>query len=85
MTELEARLSDARTRLTELQQEARAGRRLQALLGLSALTSELISYVLEQTAEQFRAIPSGRSHREAAAPATQGQQRRGDAAKAQAP
>lgn len=53
MSELEARLSKARTQLTELLQDARAGRRPQVLLGLIALSSELLSIVVEQTADQL--------------------------------
>lgn len=54
MTELSARISRARTRLTELQQDERAGRRAQVLVGLLALAGELVTLVLEQTAEQLR-------------------------------
>lgn len=58
MSELEARLSRARTRLTELQQDLRAGRHPQVLLGLIALSSELLAVVVEHTSQQLSARPT---------------------------
>lgn len=54
MTELEARISDARVRLTAMQQDARQGHRGRVLIGLLALASELTTFVYDQTAEQLR-------------------------------
>lgn len=54
MTELEARLSEWRGRLTSLQQDARAGQQARALLGLLALSHELVAYVYDRTAEQVK-------------------------------
>lgn len=52
MTDLEGRLSAARTRLTELLQDSRAGvPRAQVLLGVLALAAELTGFVFEQAAE----------------------------------
>ncbi len=53
MTELDHRLSSARVRLTDLQQDARQGKRAEVLLGMLALATDLIRYVTEHTAEQF--------------------------------
>lgn len=54
MTELDGWLSDARVRLTALQQEARAGHRAKVLLGVIELGSDLLRYAAEKTAEQIR-------------------------------
>lgn len=52
MTEIEARISDARTRLTMLQQASRSGApRHQVLFALLTLAAELAGFVFEKSAE----------------------------------